>query len=152
MPVCHSHLSLVLIKINYGKIHCNGTLTFVWNGASVALWVKRWYTDLAGLGSIPAWDRNLSKRKRSSIAHSLSLSSNHRPDMTKILLKRTYNRKSSIHPSIVWNVLQHMIFFLFVHANRVSEFVGNKCRDIFFRAEVNIWKEIILIASLMRLW
>ena len=38
-------------------------------------------------------------RKRSSIAHSLSLSSKHRPDMTEILLKRTYNRKSSIHPS-----------------------------------------------------
>ena len=31
----------------------------------------------------------------SSIAHSLSLSSEHRPDMTEILLKRTQNGKSS---------------------------------------------------------
>ena len=28
-------------------------------------------------------------RKRNSIAHSLSLSTSHRPDMTEILLKRT---------------------------------------------------------------
>ena len=38
--------------------------------------------------------RNLLNRKRGSIAHSLSLSTSHRPDMTEILLKR-----SSIYPS-----------------------------------------------------
>ena len=47
--------------------------------------------------SIPAWGENLLNRKRSSTAHSLSLSTSHRPDMTETLLKRTYNRKSSIH-------------------------------------------------------
>ena len=34
-----------------------------------------------------------------SIAHSLFLSASYRPDMTKILLKRTYNGQSSIQPS-----------------------------------------------------
>ena len=34
------------------------------------------------------------------IAHSLSLSSKHRPDKTEILLKRTKNRMSSINPSL----------------------------------------------------
>ena len=33
--------------------------------------------------------RNLFNRKRRSIAHSLSLSTSHRPDMTETLLKRT---------------------------------------------------------------
>ena len=37
-------------------------------------------------------------RKRGSIAHSLSLPSVHRPDMTETLLKRTYKRKSPTHP------------------------------------------------------
>ena len=35
--------------------------------------------------------------KLGSFAHSLSLSRAHRPSMTEILLKRMYNRKSSIH-------------------------------------------------------
>ena len=56
-------------------------------GAPVAQWVKRWPTDLAEFN--PHSRRNLLIRKRSSIAHSLSLSSKHRPDITEILLKRT---------------------------------------------------------------
>ena len=58
-------------------------------GAPVAQWVKRWPTDLAVVSSSPAWGEDLFSRKRVSIAHSLSLSSAHRPDMTEILLKRT---------------------------------------------------------------
>ena len=37
----------------------------------------------------PRRRRNLLNRKRRSIAHSLSLSSAHRPDMTEMLLKTT---------------------------------------------------------------
>ena len=57
--------------------------------APVAQWVKRWPTDLAVVSSSPARGEDLFNRKRGSIAHSLSLSSAHRPDMTEILLKRT---------------------------------------------------------------
>ena len=57
-------------------------------GAPVAQWVKRWPTDLADRVR-SSLEGNLLNRKRSSIAHSLSLSSKHRPDMTEILLKRT---------------------------------------------------------------
>ena len=46
-------------------------------------------TDLAFPGSIPASRRNLPNRKRSSIAHSLSLLPAQRPDMTEILFKMT---------------------------------------------------------------
>ena len=56
------------------------------SGAPVAQWIKRWPTDLAVPGSIPT--RGFLDRKRGSIAHSLSLSSAHRPDMTEIPLKR----------------------------------------------------------------
>ena len=52
-------------------------------------WVKRWPTDVAVRGSIPALDVNLSNRKRGSIAYTFSLSSYHRPDIIVILLKRT---------------------------------------------------------------
>ena len=54
--------------------------------------------------------RNLLNRKRGSIAHSLSLSTSHRPDMTEILSKR-----SSIHPSFT--------------ADKVSASGGNGARD-----------------------
>ena len=63
--------------------------TPTFSGAPVAQWVKRWPTDLAVVSSSPARGEDLFNRKRSSIAHSLSLSSAHRPDMTEILLKRT---------------------------------------------------------------
>ena len=58
-------------------------------GAPVAQWVKRWPTDLAVVSYSPARGEDLFNRKQGSIAHSLSLSSAHRPDMTEILLKRT---------------------------------------------------------------
>ena len=57
-------------------------------GAPVAQWVKRWPTDLAD-GVRSSLEVKILDRKRSSIAHSLSFSSEHRPDMTEILLKRT---------------------------------------------------------------
>ena len=60
-----------------------------YHGAPVAQWVKRWPTDLAVVSSSPARGEDLFSCKRGSIAHSLSLSSAHRPDMTEILLKRT---------------------------------------------------------------
>ena len=57
-------------------------------GALVAQWVKPWPTDLAV--QVPSLlERNLLNRKGGSIAHSILLSSAHRPDMTGILLKRT---------------------------------------------------------------
>ena len=58
-------------------------------GAPVAQWFKHWPTDLAVVSSSPALGEGLFNRKRGSIAHSLSLSSARRPDMTEILLKRT---------------------------------------------------------------
>ena len=87
-------------------------------GAPVAQWVKRWPTDLAVPSSIPTRGekktkekkKNLLNRKRGSIAHSLSLSTSHRPDMTEILLKR-----SSIYPSFT--------------ADKVSAWSGNGARD-----------------------
>ena len=58
-------------------------------GAPVAQWVQRWPTDLAVQTVRAHSRRNLLNCKRDSSAHSLSLSSAHRPDMTEILLKRT---------------------------------------------------------------
>ena len=57
---------------------------FTTEGAPAGRWVERWSTDLAVL----CWLNPLNS-KRSSIVHSLSLSSARRPDMTKILFKRT---------------------------------------------------------------
>ena len=59
--------------------------------------VKRWPTDLPGLGFEPL-SRRILNRKRVSIAHNLSLSSAHCHYVTEVLLKRTYNRKSSFIP------------------------------------------------------
>ena len=57
------------------------------------------------LSSGPEFDpcsrQNLLTRKRGSIANNLSLSTSHRPDMTEIPLKRTSNRKSSIHSMVL---------------------------------------------------
>ena len=56
-------------------------------GASVAQRVKRWPADLSVPGLSPASGLDFFNRKRDSVAHGLSLSLTHRPDMTKILLK-----------------------------------------------------------------
>ena len=48
-------------------------------------------------GSSPARGEILSNRKDGSIAHNLSFSPSHHSYMTKILLNRTLNCKSSIH-------------------------------------------------------
>ena len=63
--------------------------SFTERGAPVAQWVQRWPTDLVVMSSSPALGEDLFSRERGSIAHSLSLLSTHRPDMTEILLKRT---------------------------------------------------------------
>ena len=59
-------------------------------------WVKRWSTDVAVPGSFSALDVNLSNRKRVSIAHSFSLSSYHRPDITNTVEKDV--KSQVIHP------------------------------------------------------
>ena len=59
-------------------------------GAPVVLWVKRLSTELAVPCSRSAGGGNLFNRNGpGSMAHSLSLSHSHRPDMTDILPKRT---------------------------------------------------------------
>ena len=67
-------------------------------GSSVTQWVKHWPTDLADRVR-SSLEMNLLNRKRSSISHSLSLSSIHRPDMIEILLKKDV-KLQVIHPSI----------------------------------------------------
>ena len=59
--------------------------------------MKRWPADLAALGSKLAGSGKFFYR--SSIAHRLSKSQPHRPDMLKKKLKRTEIRRSSIHLS-----------------------------------------------------
>ena len=61
--------------------------------------VKCWPTDLVVQSSSPTWGVNLSNCKGGSIAHSFSISPYNCPNMTEILLKRIYNRKSSIYPT-----------------------------------------------------
>ena len=56
-------------------------------GAPLTYWVKHWPTDLAVMGLIPRESGNLVKPKQGSIAHNLSLSSSHLPDITEIQLK-----------------------------------------------------------------
>ena len=56
---------------------------------SLGVPVAQWPTDLAVPVPIPASGGNVFSRKRGCIAHSLSLSSVHRPDLTETLLKRT---------------------------------------------------------------
>ena len=78
-----------LLHIYLEDFYVMGKVSYsVCRGAPVAQWVKRWPTDLADRVQSPL-RRNLLNRKRSSIAHSLSLSASHRPDMTETLLKRT---------------------------------------------------------------
>ena len=57
------------------------------SGAPVAQWVKPCLADQAVLSSIPR-GRNRFNCKLGSIAHSLSLSPFHHPDITELLLKR----------------------------------------------------------------
>ena len=60
-------------------------------GGLVAQWIRHWPVDLAvlGLSSPPPSGENLFNHKQGFIAHSLSLSSTHHPDITKVLMKRT---------------------------------------------------------------
>ena len=66
--------------------------------APAAQWIKQWPTDLEDLGSNPACGGTPYNYRLGSIAHSLSLSSSHRPGKTKILLNRC---KIISHPSIL---------------------------------------------------
>ena len=54
----------------------------------VAQQVKQWPADLVVPGLRPTQGGNLFNCKWGFIAHSLSLSPTHHPDMTEILLKR----------------------------------------------------------------
>ena len=63
-----------------------------------ALRVKPWPADLADQCSISTEGGYLFKCTQGSIAHSLSSSASHHPDMTEILLKRMQN---CIHPSLL---------------------------------------------------
>ena len=65
------------------SIYSTQLVLSIYIGAPVAQWVKRWPTDLAVPSSSPA------RGEIFSTAHSLSLSSVHRPDITETLLKRT---------------------------------------------------------------
>ena len=67
----------VLIKCFIGNLS--------YGGAPVVQWVKRWPTDLADRLR-PPFEAKFSQP--GSIAHRLSLSTSHRPDMTERLLKR----------------------------------------------------------------
>ena len=63
------------------------TVNFLNIGAAwVAQELERWPTGVSEFE--PRLKRNLLTHKRGSIAHSLSFSSAHRPDMTDILLQR----------------------------------------------------------------
>ena len=64
------------------------SICFLFN-PPIAQWVKRWPTDLAVPNSSHAQSKIFSTVKQGSVAHSLSLSSAHHPDMTEILWKRT---------------------------------------------------------------
>ena len=76
--------------------------------ASVAQWVKRWPAGLAVLSSSFVRGKIFSTVNGvPSIAHSFSLSTSYRPDMTLILLKRTYNRKSSIRNFSIYGYIHH---------------------------------------------
>ena len=72
-------------ELSLVRVVCNSKI----QGAPVAQWVKHWPTDVGGHEFEPCSRRNILNRKRGSIAHSLSLSFAHRPDITEILLKRT---------------------------------------------------------------
>ena len=80
---------------------CSGTVLTNWCMhfcvvIEAPLW-KRWAAALAFPGSIPDGGGTLFNCKRSSIAHSLSLSPYRRSDVLEIPLKR---RKKSRHPSL----------------------------------------------------
>ena len=83
--------------------------TFANIRAPVAQWVKRWPTDLA----VPSL-KSPAQGKIFSIAHSLSLSPVDCPDMTEILWKWTYSRKSSII---------HCLFYGMKHLNMLQNFL-----------------------------
>ena len=60
------------------------------------------YISSPWLESRPRW--GYLNRWWDSIAQSFSISPSHRPVMTEILLKRTKNRKSSVHPKFRFNI------------------------------------------------
>ena len=86
--------------------------------APVAQWVNHWPTDIADrVRSL--LEAKSSQPETGSIAHSLSLSTTHRPDMTKILLKKTYKShvfhpysKGRDSPQKIHDALRVFIYFL----------------------------------------
>ena len=72
----------------------------------VAEWVKRLPADVAIPSLLPG-DVNLFNLKRGSIAHILSLSPSHCPNITKILWKSMLNRV--IYPSLYLKAVCHEV-------------------------------------------
>ena len=92
--LCLQSVQVGLFRFFFSRL----SYLFFLPGASVVQWVKRWPADLAVPSFEPRSRRSLLKRKRGSTAHSLSLSSAHRPDITKILWK---GRKNASYPYIL---------------------------------------------------
>ena len=94
---------LLLLNVRLAGDHLYGKLLFIWLSLVMSVMV------LFVLSLFPrdVFDEILSLIGSVSegflptvfIAHTLLLSPAYRPDMTKIMLKRTYNRQSSIHSS-----------------------------------------------------
>ena len=80
-------------------------------GSSV---VQRWPSDLAIVGLFPAEGKHL--YHRDSTADKLSLSPSHLPDMTEILVKRTFSLKSSVHLSGMRPQL-FLLYSLIIHSS-----------------------------------
>ena len=76
--------------------------------------------------------RNLLNHKRSSIAHSVSLLSKHRPDMTEILLKgRKIASHLSIQPSTIKQLEQMFeMALLLLKENNCAKVFCNPCMNI----------------------
>ena len=72
----------------------------------------------------PCSRRNLLNCKRGSIAHSLSLSFAHLPDMTEMLLERAWNCKSSIY---LFAFVQYLITSLEKHLSNANHSTNVSC-------------------------
>ena len=103
-PICwldYENSSLPsLILINLSPAYMKESFHFILRSPSSSMGLVLAYWSSC-LKFKPRSRRNLLNCKRGSTAHSLLLSSTIHPDMTELLLKRTYNHKSSIHPSFI---------------------------------------------------
>ena len=75
------HINVDYIAWKYTTFTQNPVNIWTHTHADFCKWVKCWPASLGVLGSISAADRNLFSCKQGSIAHSLSLSPSHHPDI-----------------------------------------------------------------------